>query len=126
MELVPFGEGFFLGASLIVAIGAQNAFVLRQGLKREHVFWTAAFCALADLGLIAAGVFGLGALVRSAGWFLVVMTWGGAGFLAWYGILAARRAFRPGHLDGASGPPLTRATVTATLAAFTFLNMDVI
>jgi L-lysine exporter family protein LysE/ArgO len=69
-------EGFGLGASLIIAIGAQNAFVLRQGLKRQHVFLSAAFCSLADLALIAGGVFGLGALVREQAWFLTLMTWG--------------------------------------------------
>src|SRR3954469_19647538 len=89
-------EGFGLGASLIIAIGAQNAFVLRQGLKRQHVFLSAAFCSLADLALISAGVFGLGAVVRDQAWFLTLMTWGGAAFLAWYGTKAARRAWQPG------------------------------
>jgi len=126
MEIFPGIEGFLLGASLIVAIGAQNAFVLRQGLKGEHVFWSAAFCAASDLALIAAGVFGLGALVREASWFLLFMTWGGAAFLCWYGVGAAFRAFRTGGLEGdAAGPPLSLGAVTASLAAFTFLNPHV-
>lgn len=121
-----FGEGFFLGASLIVAIGAQNAFVLRQGLKQEHVFLSAAFCALADLLLISAGVFGLGVLVQSQSWFLVLVTWGGAAFLGWYGVKAALRAWHPGALDGnPAGPSLGLGRVAATLAAFTFLNPHV-
>ena len=94
-----FLEGFGLGASLIIAIGAQNAFVLRQGLKRRHVFLSAAFCSLSDLLLISAGVFGLGALVRKSVWFLTVMTWGGAAFLVWYGAKAALRALKPGTLE---------------------------
>lgn len=125
MEIVPFAEGFFLGASLIVAIGAQNAFVLRQGLKREHVLVTVAFCALADLGLIVAGVSGLGALIRQAPWFLLLMTWGGAGFLAWYGVKAALRAFQANRLEDGSGSALGRRAVIATLGALTFLNPHV-
>lgn len=119
-------EGFGLGASLIIAIGAQNAFVLRLGLQRQHVFLAAGFCALADLVLIGAGVFGLGALIRSQAWFLVLMTWGGAAFLTWYALKAAHRASRPGTLEaGADEPVLPVATVVATLSAFTFLNPHV-
>ena len=118
-------EGFGLGASLIIAIGAQNAFVLRQGLKRQHVFLSAAFCSLADLVLIAGGVFGLGALVREQAWFLTLMTWGGAAFLGWYGTKAARRAWRPGTLEAGDEAPLPLIKVVATLAAFTFLNPHV-
>jgi L-lysine exporter family protein LysE/ArgO len=118
-------EGFGLGASLIIAIGAQNAFVLRQGLKREHVFLSAAFCSLADLVLITAGVFGLGALVRGQTWFLTLMTWGGAAFLGWYGMKAARRAWKPGTLEAGDQAPLSLIAVVATLAAFTFLNPHV-
>ncbi len=118
-------EGFGLGGSLIIAIGAQNAFVLRQGLKRQHVFLSAAFCSLADLALIAGGVFGLGALVRDQAWFLTLMTWGGAAFLAWYGTKAARRAWKPGTLEAGDEAPLPLMAVVATLAAFTFLNPHV-
>jgi L-lysine exporter family protein LysE/ArgO len=124
--LLPFAEGFLLGASLIIAIGAQNAFVLRQGLKREHVFVSAAFCSLADWVLIAGGVFGLGALVRSTAWFLPVMTWGGAAFLTWYGVKAAVRALKTEHLgDDPGGPKLSFGAVIASLGAFTFLNPHV-
>jgi len=118
-------EGFGLGASLIIAIGAQNAFVLRQGLKRRHVFLSAAFCSVSDLLLISAGVFGLGALLRKAVWFLTVMTWGGAAFLAWYGAKAALRALKPETLEAGKEEALPVAAVVATLAAFTFLNPHV-
>jgi len=126
LALFPFFEGLGLGASLIMAIGAQNAFVLRLGLKRHHVFLAAAFCSGADLILIAAGVFGLGALVRGQGWFLGLMTWAGAAFLAWYGIRAALRAWKPGTLDAEKDDsPLPVPVVITTLAAFTFLNPHV-
>lgn len=125
MPLLPLAEGFGLGASLIIAIGAQNAFVLRLGLQRRHVFLAAAFCALSDLVLIVAGVFGLGALVRGLPWFLGLITWGGAAFLGWYGVQAARRALRPSVLGPGDEPPAAWTTVVATLAAFTFLNPHV-
>ena len=118
-------EGFGLGASLIIAIGAQNAFVLRQGLIREHVLLSATFCAFSDLVLISAGVFGLGALVRGQTWFLGLMTWGGAGFLCWYGGKAALRAFRPKTLESSRGDSLSVQAVLASLAGFTFLNPHV-
>lgn len=125
MSLLPLAEGFGLGASLIIAIGAQNAFVLRLGLQRRHVFLAATFCAVSDLVLILAGVFGLGAVVRGLPWFLGLITWGGAAFLGWYGVLAARRALRPSVLGPGDEPPAAWTTVVATLAAFTFLNPHV-
>lgn len=109
-----------------MAIGAQNAFVLRQGLRRDRVFVSAAFCSLSDLVLITAGVLGLGLFVRSMPWFLAVMTWGGAAFLAWYGILAGLRAWKPEHLEASEGEaPLTSLQLVGALAAFTFLNPHV-
>ena len=89
--------GLGLGLSLIVAIGAQNVFVLRQGIRREHVLAVVAICALSDAALILAGVAGLGALVEAAPWLIVVARWAGAIFLAVYGFLAARRAWRGGE-----------------------------
>lgn len=122
----PFLEGLGLGASLIIAIGAQNAFVLRLGLQRRHVGLAAGFCALADLILIAAGVFGLGALVSANPWFLGLMTWGGAAFLGWYGVQAGLRAWRPGTLEASGAEAaVSRGAVVASLAAFTFLNPHV-
>jgi len=124
--LTVFFEGLGLGASLIIAIGAQNAYVLRLGLARRHTLLAAAFCALADLGLITAGVFGLGLVVRASPWFLGLMTWGGAAFLLWYGLRAGLRALAPQSLEvEAGGPPPTWGAVVASLAAFTFLNPHV-
>lgn len=87
--------GFGLGLSLIIAIGAQNLFVLRQGLRREHVWPVVAVCALSDAALIALGVSGLGLVVESVPWLIVAIRWAGAVFLVAYGLLAARRAWRP-------------------------------
>src|SRR5689334_23756877 len=88
-------SGFLLGLSLIVAIGAQNAFVLRQGLRREHVLAVVAICALSDLVLIAAGIAGAGVVFERLPWLVEVVRWIGAAFLVTYGVLAARRAIRP-------------------------------
>lgn len=88
--------GFGLGLSLIVAIGAQNVFVLRQGIRREHVFAVAAICALSDLALIVVGVSGIGAVLAAVPWLVEVIRWVGAAFLVGYGLLALRRALKPG------------------------------
>jgi L-lysine exporter family protein LysE/ArgO len=118
-------SGFLLGASLIVAIGAQNAFVLRQGLKREHVFAVALACALSDALLIAAGIGGLGAAVASAPQLLGAVTLGGALFLFAYGALAFRRALAPAALrPDAQEVSSLKAALFACLA-FTFLNPHV-
>ena len=87
--------GLGLGFSLIIAIGAQNLFVLRQGLRREHVFAVAAICAASDAVLIALGVSGIGLVLQAVPWLVDVVRWAGAIFLVAYGVLAARRAWRP-------------------------------
>lgn len=87
--------GIGLGLSLIIAIGAQNLFVLRQGIRREHVFAVAAICALSDLTLVVVGVSGIGAVLTAVPWLVGVIRWAGAVFLVGYGVLAARRAVRP-------------------------------
>ena len=119
-------SGFALGFSLILAIGAQNAFVLRQGLRREHVFWTSLTCALSDALLIAAGVAGFGALAVAVPWFEPLMRYGGAGFLIWYGGQSLTRAWRGGsamQVTGSGGGGL-RATLV-TVLALTWLNPHV-
>ncbi|MFB9311228.1 L-lysine exporter family protein LysE/ArgO [Agromyces hippuratus] len=95
MPLSSVLAGFGLGLSLIVAIGAQNVFVLRQGIRREHVFAVAAICALSDLALIMVGVSGIGVVLTAVPWLVDVIRWAGAAFLVAYGLLAARRAIRP-------------------------------
>lgn len=93
--VTPLLAGIGLGLSLIIAIGAQNLFVLRQGIRREHVFAVAAICALSDLALILVGVSGVGAVMQAVPWLVDVIRWAGAAFLVAYGLLAARRAIRP-------------------------------
>ena len=97
--------GLLTGLSLIVAIGAQNAYLLRQGLRRAHVGPIVAVCALSDFVLIVAGVSGIGAIVSHAGWALVAVRWLGAAFLTWYGLSSAWRARRP-----ATGLPATEGS----------------
>lgn len=137
--------GLGLGLSLIVAIGAQNVFVLRQGIRREHVLPVVIICALSDALLIAAGVAGLGFVISAAPWLVVVARWAGALFLLGYGIIAARRAWHGGEElrvdsedagsvapSSGSGPTATRTAtrsslvpVIATVLALTWLNPHV-
>ena len=92
---MPLLTGLAFGLSLIIAIGAQNAYVLRQGVRREHVFVIALICALSDAVLIFAGVSGIGFIVDSVPWLITVVRWVGVAFLVGYALLALRRAFRP-------------------------------
>jgi len=117
--------GFFLGASLIVAIGAQNAFILRQGLLRSHVFILCLICAVSDAVLIAAGVAGLGTLVAHSPTLIAVVTLGGAIFLASYAVIAFRRALRLGAMQAGSPQALGLKVAVATCLTFTFLNPHV-
>lgn len=124
-SLTAAGEGFLLGLSLILAIGAQNAFVLRQGLLRQHVFAVCLVCAFSDALLITAGVAGFGALVLRHPGLPQVMTWLGAAFLFVYGLGRLRAALRPKALRPADGPaPSLRAALAASVA-FTWLNPHV-
>jgi L-lysine exporter family protein LysE/ArgO len=114
--------GFATSAALIVAIGAQNAFVLRQGIGREHVLAVVLVCAVSDALLITLGVAGLGTLVQGSPSLLAAARYGGAAFLIGYGVLAARRALHPHALAAsAEGPLSLRAAIGACLA-FTYLN----
>jgi L-lysine exporter family protein LysE/ArgO len=118
-------SGFILGLGLILAIGAQNAFVLRQGLRREHVFAVCLTCALSDAILIAAGVAGMGWLAREVPWLSPAMTWAGAAFLVVYGALSFRRALAPGTLTAAGGGGGSLRTALLTCLALTWLNPHV-
>lgn len=118
--------GFGLGLSLILAIGAQNAFVLRQGLRREHVFWVCLLCALSDALLIAAGVSGLAVLLHAAPWLAPAMRYGGAAFLAWYGARALWAAWHSqASLVPGESPPRALGATLLTCAALTWLNPHV-
>ena len=127
MELPVFIAGLSMGLSLIVAIGAQNAFVLRQGLKGEHVFAVALTCALSDAVLIVLGVTGFGRISAALPWLDPVMRFGGAAFLIWYGARSLLSAFRSeGALavgEAGAAKPLM-ATLLACLA-ITWLNPHV-
>ena len=118
------GTGF--GLSLIVAIGAQNAFVLRQGLRGEHVLAVVLICAVSDIILIALGVAGIGSLLELAPWLLDAMRIGGAAFLLAYAVVAGRRAIRPGVIDPeTSGAPTALWPTVTTAVALTWLNPHV-
>ena len=124
--LTAFLSGFALSAALIIAIGAQNLFVLRQGLRREHVGPIVLFCGSADALLILAGVGGIGAFLSAAPQLSTALALGGAVFLGWYGIAALRRSATPSAMTitpEAGTVPLSRAL--AATAAFTFLNPHV-
>ncbi|CUH47105.1 LysE/ArgO family amino acid transporter [Ruegeria atlantica] len=118
--------GFVLGFSLILAIGAQNAFVLRQGLRREHVFPLCLTCAVSDAILIAAGVAGFGTLAHALPWFETVMRYGGAIFLIWYGLRSLGSARRGGAvMEIGEGKRVSLKSVLLTVLAFTWLNPHV-
>ncbi|WP_256924336.1 LysE/ArgO family amino acid transporter [Hydrogenophaga sp. IBVHS2] len=119
-------QGLALGLGLIVAIGAQNAFVLRQGLKREHVGSVVLLCAVCDAVLIAAGVFGMAQALGDRPGVARVLALLGAAFLAWYGWRAWSRVWRPEALQASgTGPAAGRGAVLAQAAAFTLLNPHV-
>ncbi|MER7718851.1 LysE/ArgO family amino acid transporter [Streptomyces flaveolus] len=124
--LTAAAAGFGTGLSLIVAIGAQNAFVLRQGIRRDAVLAVVGICALSDAVLIALGVGGVGAVVVAWPDALTAVAWVGGAFLLCYGALAARRVFRPaGALRAEGGAAGSRRRAVLTCLALTWLNPHV-
>jgi L-lysine exporter family protein LysE/ArgO len=121
----PLALGFVSSLTLIIAIGAQNAFVLRQGIRREHVTAVVALCTVSDMVLICAGIAGFGLLLSAHPGALDLVRFGGAAFLVGYGLLAARRAWRPTALTPAEKGPARLVEVLATCAAITWLNPHV-
>ena len=117
--------GLVTGLTLIVAIGAQNAFVLRQGLARQHVGLVVAICALADVALIVAGVAGIGRIVERAPAALDVVRWLGVAFLTWYGVSSLLRARQAVALEAMKERTLTRRGAAVRAMALTFLNPHV-
>ncbi|SOB91877.1 LysE/ArgO family amino acid transporter [Thalassospira xiamenensis] len=123
--LLTFATGFGLGGGLIIAIGAQNAFVLGQGLRRNHPVMVAFVCAMCDAVLIAAGVTGLGTLVATYPILTKVAAWGGAAFLIWYGFAALRRLFETETLSESDVRQAGWKAVLSTTLAVTLLNPHV-
>jgi L-lysine exporter family protein LysE/ArgO len=121
----PLILGFIASFTLIAAIGAQNAFVLRQGIRREHVLPVVALCTVSDIVLISAGIAGIGAVISAHPGALNIAKFGGALFLVGYGLLAARRAWRPSSLSPSEKAPARLIEVLVTCAALTFLNPHV-
>jgi L-lysine exporter family protein LysE/ArgO len=119
-------DGLLTGMSLIVAIGAQNAYVLRVGLRRAYVGPVVTICTLSDYVLIAAGVSGIGVIVQHAGWALLAARWFGVAFLTWYGLSSAWRARRPAaSLSAARGDTGSGPAVMRRAVALTWLNPHV-
>ena len=123
--LLTYATGFGLGGGLIIAIGAQNAFVLGQGLRRNHPLMVAMVCALCDAVLIAAGVAGLGTLIAAYPLLTKIAAWGGGAFLIWYGIGAFRRLFETETLSDDTRSKKGWKAVLSTTLAVTLLNPHV-
>lgn len=123
--IAPFATGFATGFALILAIGAQNAFVIRQGLAKSHVFWLCLLCATSDALLIAIGVLGFGAIVDLFPNLPIIMTYGGAAFLIVYGIMRLWAAWVGDYAMQLSGESAGLWATLATAAAFTWLNPHV-
>jgi len=123
--VLAFIPGFLTGLSLIVAIGAQNAFVIRQGLARQHVFLVVIICTLSDLTLIAFGAGGLGKIVQSNASFLEVIRWFGVAYLTWFGIKTLRSVFKKEKLITSEYSSESIGKIARTTLALTWLNPHV-
>ena len=126
MSTTAFVHGFTSTALLVMAIGAQNAFVLRQGLRREHVLPVVLVCALSDAVLLQAGVWGMGGMLVARPEWAEAMRWAGGLFLVAYAVQAGARALKPAHLlVTANGPGASLRTTVLTVMALTWLNPHV-
>ncbi len=123
--MIAFLPGFLTGLSLIIAIGAQNAFVIRQGLTKKHVLLVVAICAISDALLILLGVAGLGALIAGLPWLLEIVRWFGVAYLTWFGIRSLRSAFKTQMLDASGAQSGSAKSVVLAVLGFTFLNPHV-
>ena len=123
--MFAFLPGLFTGLSLIIAIGAQNAFVIRQGLTKKHVLLVVAICALADAALIFLGIAGLGAVISGLPWLLEVIRWFGVGYLTWFGIKSLISATKNQTLDAAGVESKSAGKVITTVLAMSLLNPHV-
>jgi len=122
IALIP---GFLTGLSLIVAIGAQNAFVIRQGLLRSHVLLVVAVCSLSDAILIILGTGGLGEIVKANEELLTFIRWFGVAYLIWFGIRSLRSAFKENQLLASGAAETSWKKILATVLALTYLNPHV-
>lgn len=123
--MIAVTTGFLTGIALIVAIGAQNAFVLRQGLRREYILMVALFASLSDALLVFTGILGLGQLIVSVPYLLEILRFGGAAYLLWFAYGAIRRAIHPQVLVPGEKTGTSRWKVLGTIAALTYLNPHV-
>ena len=117
--------GFLTALSLIMAIGAQNAFVIRQGLTRKHVLLVVVVCVASDTLLISLGVGGFGAVISSLPWLLEVIRWGGVAYLTWFGVRSLMSAFKNESLDAAGAGVQSTKRVLLAILGFTFINPHV-
>jgi L-lysine exporter family protein LysE/ArgO len=123
--MFAFLPGLFTGLSLIIAIGAQNAFVIRQGLTRRHVFTVVAICTIIDASLIALGIGGLGAAISGLPWLLEVIRWFGVAYLTWFGIKSVISATKTQTLDPSGVESKSVGRVIATVVTLSLLNPHV-
>lgn len=123
--LLTYLTGLLTGWSLIVAIGAQNAFVIRQGLTKKYVLPVVAICAIADALLIALGVAGLGAVISGLPWMLEAIRWFGVAYLSWFGIKSIRSAMKSESMDARGDASGSLKSAILTVLAMTFLNPHV-
>jgi L-lysine exporter family protein LysE/ArgO len=123
--VIAFSSGILSGLALIIAIGAQNAFVIRQGLLRQHVLIVVLFCAISDALLIAAGTAGLGKVIESAPEVIEIVRWFGVTYLIFFGLKSLRSAFRHNSLTLEQGNLVSRKRTILTVLGLTFLNPHV-
>jgi L-lysine exporter family protein LysE/ArgO len=123
--MFAFLPGLFTGLSLIVAIGAQNAFVIRQGLTRRYVFTVVAICTIIDASLIALGIGGLGAAIAGLPWLLEVIRWFGVAYLTWFGIKSVISATKNETMDATGVESKSAGKVITTVVAMSLLNPHV-
>lgn len=126
MVLSYYFQGLVLGSAMILPLGPQNAFVMNQGIRRQYPLMVAGLCALSDLVLICAGIFGGSAVLMQSPWLMALVTWGGVAFLLWYGFGALKTAFSQ-QLELANAEVLKqgRWRIIATMLAVTWLNPHV-
>jgi len=123
--MFAFLPGFFTGLSLIIAIGAQNAFVIRQGLTKRYVFTVVAICTIIDAALIALGIGGLGAAISGLPWLLEIIRWFGVAYLTWFGIKSVISATKTQTLDPTGVESKSATKVITTVLAMSLLNPHV-